>query len=235
MSGLSSFPTWIFPITVFATSVVASSHCAGMCGPLIMVLGKNKNRLASYHFGRMISYVGLGFLAGKFGSTIFKFSNQPIISTGFLIILAITLLTIGVKTYRGETLHLSLFGSKLYRNTNNFNHFPIVASGVAGLSNVFLPCGHLYAFALGATTSGSALNGGLMMFAFWAGTLPALALGVQVLKKCFTKFGPNAHRFVALIFVITGLLNLLLFAKHINFHETKAATAVEIQTECADH
>jgi sulfite exporter TauE/SafE len=54
----------------------------------------------------------------------------------------------------------------------------------------FLPCGWLYAFAIVAAGSGSALWGAAIMIAFWLGTVPVLAslgIGVQTLTGAFGK------------------------------------------------
>jgi uncharacterized protein len=47
---------------------------------------------------------------------------------------------------------------------------------VLGLATTLLPCGWLYAFAVVAAGTGQALGGAAVMAAFWAGTVPALAL-----------------------------------------------------------
>ena len=93
-----------------------------------------------------------------------------------------------------------------------FNLNPVVSSGLTGLMSIFLPCGHLYTFALGATATGSAVRGAAMMFAFWLGTLPALGFGVHILKRNLVRLGPARYRIAALILVTTGLLSLGNFA-----------------------
>ncbi len=225
MLDLSSAASWLFPLSVLGASVVASPHCIGMCGPLIFTIGSSKPRLIAYHSGRLISYVSLGFAAGFFGKSALSLSTNPILSGMFLLALAVLLLFLGWKTYTGQSLHISLFKGTLWQSASKLNLHPVASSGLTGLMSVFLPCGHLYTFALGATATGSALRGGAMMFAFWLGTVPALGFGVHFLKRNLLRLGPNRYRIAAIILVTTGLLSLGNFASQI--FKTSDETAKE--------
>ena len=46
---------------------------------------------------------------------------------------------------------------------------------VIGLLSTLLPCGFLYVFVAAAAATASPLRGGLVMAAFWAGTVPIMA------------------------------------------------------------
>ena len=186
-----------------------------MCGPLIFTIGSSKPRLIAYHAGRLLSYVGLGATAGAFGKSIFNYSTNPILSGLFLAILACALLFLGWKTYTGQSLHFSLFKGTLWQSASKLNLSPVLSSGLTGFMSVFLPCGHLYTFAIGATATGSALGGGAMMFAFWLGTLPALGFGVHILKRNLVKLGPARYRIAAIVLVTTGLLSIGNFASQL--------------------
>ena len=210
--ALSETASWLFPLSVLGTSVIASSHCLGMCGPLIFTIGSSKPRLIAYHSGRLLSYVGLGWAAGAFGKSVFSLSTHPLLSGLFLALLTGLLLFLGWKTFKGQTLHITFFKGTLWQSALKFNFNPIVSSGLTGLMSIFLPCGHLYTFALGATATGSAVRGAAMMFAFWLGTLPALGFGVHILKRNLVRLGPARYRIAALVLVTTGLLSLGNFA-----------------------
>ena len=53
---------------------------------------------------------------------------------------------------------------------------PVRRGVVIGLATPLLPCGWLWAFALVAAGTGSPLAGAVVMVAFWAGTVPVLAV-----------------------------------------------------------
>ena len=183
-----------------------------MCGPIIFTIGSSKPRLIAYHAGRFVSYTALGALAGSLGETAFSFSSNRFVSSVFLMVLAFALLFVGWKTYTGQSLHLQFLKGTLWKSATRLKLPPVVASAVTGLMSVFLPCGHLYTFALAAAATGSVWRGGALMFAFWLGTLPALGFGVHLLKHQLVKLGPNRYRIAAVIMVTTGLLSLGNFA-----------------------
>ncbi len=83
---------------------------------------------------------------------------------------------------------------------------PIPARGlVTGLLTALLPCGWLYLFALLAAGTGSALAGGLVMSAFWLGSVPALVAlvsGLQFLSSRFRQLIPAA---AALLMIAAGI------------------------------
>ncbi len=64
---------------------------------------------------------------------------------------------------------------------------PIAIRGLlTGMLTVLLPCGWLYIFALAAAGSGSAIQGALLMAAFWLGSVPAL-VGLVAGSAWFSK------------------------------------------------
>src|SRR3954469_14309814 len=68
---------FIFVITAFLLGLMGSLHCAGMCGPLVLmtpVVGHSRaSRVASrvlYHLGRITTYALIGLLFGMIGKSI---------------------------------------------------------------------------------------------------------------------------------------------------------------------
>jgi uncharacterized protein len=60
--------------TAFLLGLVGSTHCAGMCGPLVMALpaaGMDRSRLLAgrlaYNGGRLVTYVVIGSAFGLLG------------------------------------------------------------------------------------------------------------------------------------------------------------------------
>ncbi len=83
----------------------------------------------------------------------------------------------------------------------------------SGLFTVFLPCGHLYGFVLGAAAAGSATRGGLFMFVFWLSTVPALGFGTRFLQLWL---GHRSKRLAGAILIVAGIYSLATFASHLH-------------------
>ena len=86
MSDLSQFEElirqWSFlsvPIAVFVASILGSTHCVTMCGPIAITVNNSSGYMSLYHIGRLIGYLTLGILAGFIGEA-FLSNNFSIIS-----------------------------------------------------------------------------------------------------------------------------------------------------------
>ncbi len=184
--------------TVLGASLIGSPHCAGMCGPLLVFYaaegGREKQWLghAFYSLGRLLSYTGLGALAGIAGHAIniageaagvMRFSailaGSLMVLWGLGVIVArfgITLLPRGLMGSAGGRWFQKLFARMREKP-------PLFRALALGLASTLLPCGWLYAFVITAAGTGSPWQGALVMGAFWTGTLPVmLALGVGIQK-----------------------------------------------------
>ena len=98
------------PAGVFIASLVGSSHCAAMCGPVAITVHSRIGYLPLYHLGRLASYLSLGVLAGLLGEK-FLSNNYPIISRVSLILLSLFLIYTGSNLVRGK--HLELIPARL--------------------------------------------------------------------------------------------------------------------------
>jgi sulfite exporter TauE/SafE len=68
-SGLLFLGAFAFPLAAGLLSGV--SHCAAMCGPIHLYLARSGGRgLWAYHVGRVLTYGGLGVLAGLLASSV---------------------------------------------------------------------------------------------------------------------------------------------------------------------
>lgn len=183
-------------ITIVSASLLGSTHCAGMCGPIVLLMmGKGTNqsdassvpvtgRLLCYHLGRLTTYVMLGMIAGILGMTLNR--------TGSLIGWQRLAAYIA-----GVTMFVSAGVMMLRQLGMKFHHLPVPQPWVKGiyagfkwaqrwpallrawwigLLTTWIPCGWLYAFVLVAASTGDALTGGMVMLAFWLGTVPMLSM-----------------------------------------------------------
>ncbi len=206
-------------VTVLGASLVGSLHCAGMCGPLVAVYAADApatGRLrahGAYHGGRLLTYATLGGLAGGLGGlldlagTLVGVATLAAAVAGATVAAwgALKLLSLyddrwsGLVAPRGVQ---RLAGRVLARLRD---YPPAVRALVMGLSSALLPCGWLYAFIAVAAGAASVLGGITVMAAFWLGTVPALAVVGEGVRRLA---GPLAKRLPvlsAVALIVVGL------------------------------
>ncbi len=183
-------------LTALMVGFLGGVHCLGMCGPLAGAftfamasdIQKSPVRLASmqlaYNLGRMSSYVLLGGIAGAVGMVLVEAGSLLSVQRWLLafagvwmLILAAWLLGWSSLPSRLERLSGGWWGEVSAQWRTRF--LPLRRLSRAywfGLLWGCLPCGLVYSTLLLALSSGSVLEGGLVMLAFGLGTLPNLML-----------------------------------------------------------
>ena len=221
MSDLSQFSEaisrWSYlsvPAGVFIASLAGSTHCAVMCGPIAVTVHSRIGYLPLYHLGRLASYLSLGVLAGLLGEK-FLSNNYPIVSKVSLIMLSLFLIYTGYNLTRGK--HLELVPARLITSLLtgparwSLTQKKPLASFTLGLVNGFVPCGWVYIFVIGAVAVKNPLYGGVMLFIFWLGTIPALSLFPIIYKKSISIAPRKVTLIAGIILISAGLAN---FAIH---------------------
>lgn len=204
----------------FVVGLLGGVHCAGMCGGIIsaLTLGVKPastpasrlsmlSYLLSYNLARITSYTLMGLAIGGLGVLVtdLVFLNKSqvvlkVIAGVFMILLGLYLANWWRVLTRVEQL-----GSVVWKYIEPLAHKVIPIKNipqafVAGLVWGWLPCGLVYSVLVWSMSSGSALNGGLLMLSFGLGTLPNLiAMGV---------FATAMRRFMQTVWVrhVAGLL-----------------------------
>ena len=184
--------------SVLAASLVGSLHCAGMCGGIAACAGgvgecsARRSALASgiYHVSRGASYAGVGMLAGAVGQAVdgggalVGMQRVAAIAAGLMVALVgVALLArasgAGAATGMPAPAWLARIVAAIHRRALGLA--PPQRAAAIGLASVLLPCGWLWAFAAVAAGTGVWWQGGVVMIAFWIGTVPVLAaLGAGV-------------------------------------------------------
>ncbi len=209
---------------IFVASLLGSLHCAGMCGAFLALAvapdeharyGKHALNIA-YNFGRLVSYIALGALAGAIGRSL-DFGGE-MLGVQRVAAIATSVIMIGfgliaLARARGIALPIPRFAGpfpnavrRAYTACGNWS--PLARAYAIGLLTTALPCGWLYAFVFSAAGTGSPAYGALAMAAFWLGTLPvmaALGLGLQSLFGPLRRHLPMA---TALLLVFVGIATL---------------------------
>lgn len=209
---------WSFlsvPLGVFIASLLGSTHCASMCGPVAAMVHGRNGYLPLYHAGRLVSYLTLGALAGLLGET-FLSRSLPVVSTVSLAAVSLFLVYAGWRLVRGKSLDVipgRLVSSVLrYPARWSLTRRKPVASLAMGIVNGFVPCGWVYIFVIGAAAAKSLLYGAALLFVFWLGTLPALTALPLVYKKGVSMVPVKAGVVAGIILIAVGLFN---FAAHV--------------------
>lgn len=209
-------------LTVFGASLFGSLHCAGMCGPFVLLYSTEQAKWKThifYHGGRLLTYAVLGALAGTLGSLVdiggalIGIAQLATILSGALIAIwgALSLSRASTGASHPHSAgRPRLILAKLQSLSFSASRFvmhrpPLVRALGLGLISGLLPCGWLYAFAAVAGGTGSATWGSITMVAFWLGTLPALIAVAIAARSFLGPIGRRAPWFAALSLVLVGL------------------------------
>ena len=168
--------------TAFVLGAAGSAHCIGMCGPIALAVPSPghgwRARLVStliLNSGRISTYALVGALFGAFGSGLRLAGLQQGVSVAAGAVLLLTVMIPGLLERWSPTGRLSMLIGRL-RGTlaRNLERTAPEALFFTGVLNGLLPCGLVYAGAIGAATMGTVAHGALFMVLFGVGTLPAL-------------------------------------------------------------
>jgi len=178
--------------------LVGSPHCLGMCGPFALACGGKVSHTAAWHAGKILTYSGLGVLAGLIGHSV---PGPTWVATA----VSATLVVWFAAGLAGVVPEPALRIPGLTRlATRAAARGDLGSRFLFGMATGLLPCGLVYATLGVAVASGNPLTGGLAMAAFGLGTAPALAaLGLGVRRLAGTR--PWSRRVLALLVLVAGL------------------------------
>lgn len=165
-----------FYFAALIMGLAGSLHCLGMCGPIFLTTASFYAKPSDYftpvvlhHIGKIIAYVCLGLLMGFLGSgiSLLWFQNQVMIYFGLLLLI------------------FSTMGFFNWQILKGLNHFIMRKMGdllakkgkgmlLVGIINGFIPCGLVYAAAIGAAATQNIGKGMVFMLLFGIGTMPLL-------------------------------------------------------------
>lgn len=187
-------------VTGFSLGIASTLHCAGMCGAIsssLLIAGAPKGaveagrRLALTHAGRITSYVLAGLLIGLLGTPVVGWLDRELAFRLVQWAGAAALMWIGMSTagllpaMSGLDRLLAPLAEGLARTTRGVRG-SLLTPFSAGLAWGLMPCAMVYGALFMSLLTGAATQGGLVMLAFGAGTLPGLlaaSLGVRALAS----------------------------------------------------
>ncbi|MCR9064575.1 MAG: sulfite exporter TauE/SafE family protein [Cytophagales bacterium] len=207
--------------TAFLMGLVGSLHCAGMCGPLTLLLPSDKKKYPVffsgrllYNLGRIATYAALGLVVGLVGqqSSLFVSRNALSIGMGVLILAFILIPDKWLNDFRIYQWMAGYTNRLKAAFKRNFKEHYFFGQLVFGFLNGLLPCGLVYAALAGSFIQLDALQGAAYMALFGLGTLPmmlSISLGSGWLKKHFStqikRLIPITYAFLALWLIYRGI------------------------------
>lgn len=187
---------------ILLTAFVGSWHCAGMCGPVALLMGRGRAGLY-YQLGRGLGYAGLGLLAGATGDQLL-YRIQGLQHSGARFAVAVV-----------AALLLGVSAARLLRPVRE--RMPRLVRGLPpalrpwgmGLATAAFPCGWLWSFVAAAAATGRPATGAVVMLALWLGGLPALTFFAG-LQKFLWRHVPAPYRpYLAGLLWVAGVWGLV--------------------------
>lgn len=190
---------------MFLASLAGSGHCVAMCGPL---LTQSSSRSPAYHLGRLVSYVSLGALAGWIGEAIVPWRWLNWVATlglcAFFVYSALRLWRGGKEISLLPRFFAPYFEKPLLRVLSRDRRTPLTIF-LFGMLTALLPCGWLHTFLVAALATGSPARSAVLLFAFWLGTVPALAVGTGFVRRLLAPFGRRYPAAVGLLLLLAAI------------------------------
>jgi len=174
--------------------------------------------VTAYNLGRLISYMLAGALAGAFGVEILEWLGLDDDSAHTLLRQLGAAFIVVIGLYLGgwfpQLIKVEKIGQPVWKRIEPIARrlMPIKTPYQALLYGMlwgWLPCGLVYVVLLMTVTSGSAIQGALMMGAFGLGTLPSM-LSAGVMLGWVRKLGQSkrARQIVGGLLVLTAIASL---------------------------
>jgi sulfite exporter TauE/SafE/copper chaperone CopZ len=204
---------------LFILGLLASFHCVGMCGGLIVTYSVECSEREPglvqtesqkvwphilYNFGRLVSYTIIGAILGGVGSF---FGVNPYFSGFLTIFVGIFMLAMGISFIKKinfiekiKSMAPSFIAKYLFaQRSTNKPKGPLIV----GFLNGLMPCGPLQAVQFYALGTGSITKGALSMFSY--------ALGTVFLMLGFGYFVSHiSNQKVKKMMIISGIVVLIL-------------------------
>lgn len=208
---------------VLIASLLGSLHCAAMCGGFAVATGGmgGPSSLAGYHLGRGLAYISLGAIAGA-AASVLDVAGETLLGVQRIagIVLGVVLILLAMRemgwlprrpvlvTIEDRAQPRGLLASVRRFTARQLRKKGLGPAFTVGALNAALPCGWLWGFVALAGATGAWRSGGLVMGAFWAGTVPALLVVGGLSRLVGGGLRAHAPKLTALGLLMAGLLSL---------------------------
>ena len=216
-------------LTIFILSLLGSGHCAGMCGGFAIFGAQGSSSRWRYHlnynFGRLVTYMLLGGIAGFIGGSIDALGFLGGVAHLAAIILGGFFIAVGMSRFIEKDIPI-LTQVVRFLNEKIFVHYARLREKLAGghrttrplligLLSALLPCGWLYSFVAAAGATGSVSMAVLTMAIFWLGTLPIMLSIGRLTQIALQRWGLESSRITAALLIVAGLFAI---SGHLGYH-----------------
>jgi sulfite exporter TauE/SafE len=201
-----------------AAGLLASVHCAVMCGPLVVVAQNVTRRRAVYHVARVAAYVGCGMVAGGIGQTLAFSGLAATLAFGTAAALLLHVVVTLWSRRRNPVLAgpaaaiTTVLGRAGAATASYVRSHRLLGSALLGVLNGLLPCGLVYAALATAAGLADTVSSALLMLGFGLGTTPVLAVIGQTARSAsptalrrWRGLAPAALLIMAAVLIVRGL------------------------------
>lgn len=199
----------------FLLGVAGSLHCVGMCGAIAGQFSQRRSETIAYHFGKTMMYGLFGYTIGLLGEKLNAIIKHPVFTLGPAILVGLIFILLGLKVghfYKNKAEGLVAKKlSKIFRPLYQLSYEKLSGEARAfglGTASAFLPCGLLYSALFTFTTFHSPIIGSLGMISFGLGTVPALIVGPNLIRKLIKPFFDNRPNLASFSLIGLGLLTI---------------------------
>ena len=197
----------------FLTGFFGSGHCMGMCGALVSAFFMKTEKKTiwpyfTYHLARVFTYFIVGLIAASIGYALVS-SGMIGKVQGFLQVLIgffVITLALGILGLSPWQFSMKLLPTKIINKVfmSAAKRGSSAGAAMGGMLNGIMPCPLTFAMAVNATSASTPLEGGLMMLALGAGTLPAMLFVTFSFGKIGTKMRGLMLKFAAILMIAMG-------------------------------
>lgn len=200
-------------LAALVVGLLGSLHCAGMCGPLAVVVGCGgpaqgaSKRLSLFVAGKTLTYVTLGASAGIIGAAVDPtglrgdaFALLALFAGVLMVYFGVTVLWRRLSKHRSKPSPTERLLQRVLQSRNP--SMPIAAGMLVGL----LPCGLVYGMLAQSLATGGVLEGALVMVAFGLGTAPSLFATGWLSTRVSGRSRRWGERLAAVSVILMGLI-----------------------------
>lgn len=204
--------------TMLPLYLFGNLHCAGMCGPLVMMIGGHRYRYF-YFFGRTLSFALAGLAAGSAGAVLHIFLQRYYISAIACFLVGGLIIAVGIYSLMGWQYPGYQWLAKRLANVNRALSLLMLRDRawpafLFGFFTVTLPCGQTLIVFSACALSGDLWVGLGNGFAFALLTSPSLFLAMHAhallhgLKKYYRQLLGGSAFFIGTLSILRGFADL---------------------------
>lgn len=207
-----------FLLSMLPIYLFGNFHCLGMCGPLVMLIGKNRYR-NFYFLGRTFSFTLAGLIAGTLGEVLTIYFKNYYISAFMSLFFGLVILLIAMENLLGIQINMSkLLIPKFAPINRYFTKLLLQDSPLTtflfGFSTILLPCGQTILVYSACAIYCTPLTGLMNGFLFALLTSPSLYFSMHAwnylnfAKKYYHKIIGMISLFIAFLSICRGLAEI---------------------------